>query len=275
MTEDHQTLLRRAVALGRPLLVALDVDGTIAPIVAVPEAARVPGPTVAVLEKLARVPGVKVALVTGRDERSLEHVVRVPQAWVALEHGRRVVKPGGHAGPLKLEPEALRRLEDFHVWALEEAMPRGGRLEEKEGAWAVHVRELAERAPQEAKRLLEEAERVAKDLGLQVRHGRAVVEAEVHQGDKGRALRTLIVAARAKSVIYVGDDVTDYPALRAASDLGGFGVFVRSPERRRPPPGARGTLSGPEDVAEWLAELADALRRPRASSRGRGSTSRS
>jgi trehalose-6-phosphatase len=56
MRTDHRTLLRRAVALRRPLLVALDVDGTIAPIVSVPEDARVPGPTVAVLEKLRGCP---------------------------------------------------------------------------------------------------------------------------------------------------------------------------------------------------------------------------
>lgn len=272
-------LARRAAALPRPLLIALDVDGTIAPIVPVPEDARVPPETCAILDRLCAVPRVRVALVTGRDERSLDQVVHIRGAWIAVEHGRRVVRPGGHAGPLRLEPEAARRLEDFHGWAEEHALSRGARIEEKEGAYAIHVRELAERSAGEAQRVLADAARVAKDLGLHVRHGRAVVEAEVHQGDKGRALQLLLRATRAASAIYIGDDVTDHPALRIAEETGGLGIFVRSPERRQSPRAASGSVTGPEQVTLLLAALAGALtesqKRARSRSRGRGSASRS
>jgi trehalose 6-phosphate phosphatase len=166
-------------------------------------------------------------------------------------------------------------LEDFHGWALTDAVLRGARLEEKEGAWAVHVRELAERAPDAAQRILDDAARTANDLGLFVRHGRAVVEAEVHQGDKGRALHALATATRAKSAIYIGDDFTDHPALRAADTLGGFGIFVRSADGVPKPRGVRGELAGPEDVAEFLAALADALGRRTTRRSARGSASRS
>ena len=84
----------RIVGLPRPLLLAFDVDGTLAPIVARPERARVPTATRRVLAHLAASRGIDVALVTGRDAASLRRVVRVARVWRALEHGRLVVAPG-------------------------------------------------------------------------------------------------------------------------------------------------------------------------------------
>ena len=46
------SLAERVAALDRPLLVALDVDGTISPIVRDPDRARIPEPTMAVLREL-------------------------------------------------------------------------------------------------------------------------------------------------------------------------------------------------------------------------------
>jgi hypothetical protein len=54
--------------------------------------------------------------------------------------------------------------------------------------------------------------------------------------------------------VYAGDDVTDEPAIRFASEHG-IGIFVRSPERPHPPSEARGMVDGPAS----LARLIDAL----------------
>ncbi len=252
-------LVERICALPRPLLVALDVDGTLAPIVEDPEASRVPAPLARSLGVLAAARGVRLALVTGRDARSLGHVVRVPGAWRAVEHGRRVLRPGERARVPRLAPDVRRRLERFAAWAEREAVPEGARLERKAAAVAVHVRGLAERSQADADAVLRAAEREARRLGLACREGRAVREVEAEPGDKGEALARLVGATRARGVIYAGDDVTDYPAIRRAAELGGEGLFVRSKERPRAPRSATVSVTNGAELALLLAALADRL----------------
>src|SRR5690606_15309573 len=81
--------------------------------------------------------------------------------------------------------------------------------------------------------LLARAARRARKLGLHVRHGRAVLEAELAPGDKGVALASLRERTGARSVFFAGDDLTDLPAIRYASRHG-LGAFVASTERAAP-----------------------------------------
>lgn len=260
MTTDPKRIARAVVALPRPLLVALDVDGTLAPIVEEPDAARVPPKTRAIVRRLTRLPRVRVALITGRSAASLKKVAGVTGVWRALEHGRVIVPPGAPTPRGEVDPIARERLDAFERWAREHVVPHGARLERKAAARAVHVRRLSESDPDEAARLLRAAQRYAEKLGLHARPGRAVVEAEAAPGDKGDALEAIRFASRTRGVVYAGDDVTDYPAIRRAADLGGIGIFVRSEERSRLPRGTLGAVvDGPEGMAELLAELVEAL----------------
>lgn len=244
--------------LSRPLLVACDVDGTLAPIVDDPAAARVPPSVARDLRTLAARRGVHVALVTGRDAGALARLVRVPGAWRALEHGARLVAPRERAARRRLSPAELARLGAFEAWALERAVPHGAELEHKPESRALHVRTLARRQPALARRLLREASAAARRSSLSPRAGRAVLEAELRPGDKGDALSQLVRAARCRGVVYVGDDLTDVPAIRRAVELGGIGLFVRSAERPRAPRGATASLAGPAEVAALLSLLARA-----------------
>lgn len=250
-------LVARAKGLPRPLLVAMDVDGTLAPIVDDPDAARIPPDTARSLRALAGARGMRVALVTGRDARSLGRMAWLGEIYRAVEHGRRLLAPGDRAGRRpRLPPEDRQRLDGFAAWADEHALPHGARLERKDGAVALHVRELAVRAPARAKRLLDQAKAAAIANQLHPRRGRNVLEAELEAGDKGAALRTIHRKLRAKGVVYAGDDLTDAPAIRTAVELGGIGLFVRSKERPRPPRGATAALAGTEAVAAFLDGLA-------------------
>jgi len=250
-----EDLAARARKLPRPLLVALDVDGTLAPIVDDPDAARIPPDTARSLRTLADARGFRVALVTGRDARSLGRMAKLDGIYRAVEHGRRLLAPGEPNRKRALPADDKDRLAGFRDWAEEHAVPAGARLEDKDGAVAVHVRELTERAPARAKRVLEQAKAAAIAHRLHPRKGRNVLEAETDTGDKGSALRTIHRELRAKGVVYAGDDLTDGPAIRAAAELGGLGLFVRSKERPRPPRGATAALAGTEAVAAFLARL--------------------
>ncbi|MGD8862598.1 MAG: trehalose-phosphatase [Myxococcales bacterium] len=255
----RSAILERILALPRPLLLAFDVDGTLAPILDDPAAARVPVDTGKALRRLAGRRGLRVALVTGRDARSLAQMVRVPGAFRAVEHGRVVIAPGQRAGGGRLSREEHAKLDAFEQWVRKRAVPAGGELEVKAAARALHVRKLERRDPDRAAGLLAEAARMARTAGLSPRPGRAVLEAELSAGDKGIALANLVRQTRAKGVMYAGDDLTDRPAIAKASELGGVGLFVKSPERRRTPRGASGALRDQHEMGVLVRELADAL----------------
>lgn len=257
-------LVRRVARLPRPLLLALDVDGTLAPIVDDPAAARVPAATARTVRALCALPRVHVALVTGRDAASLGRVARVSGAWRALEHGRVVVAPGARLRTRPLSAAERGRLQAFERWIHEHARDLGARLERKPESRSLHVRELARRSPARAARLLDEAWRAADDAGLHPRAGRGFVEGTLTRADKGSAVAAIAQATGARATVYLGDDATDEPAIRRAGSLGGLGIFVRSNERPLAPRGASATLDGLAEVAVLLTALVRPLREPRA-----------
>ncbi|HJL16671.1 MAG TPA: trehalose-phosphatase [Sandaracinaceae bacterium LLY-WYZ-13_1] len=256
---DPGKLAEAIAALERPLVIALDVDGTLAPIVEDPSKARVPSATARTLRHLRSVDGVELALVTGRDHGQLERMVSLPGAWRVVEHGRVIIAPGERPRGPSIEPEDRRRLGQFRAWALEHAGPRGAHVEDKDAAVVVHVRKLAAEDRDAAEAVLDDARDAATELDLCCRDGRAVLEAELEPSDKGTALASLLDAAGAASCVYAGDDLTDEPAIALASRHG-IGIFVRSAERPDPPPGTTAVVEGPGGLAELLGVLERTLK---------------
>ena len=76
-----------------PLLIALDIDGTIAPIAPTPAQAAVPPRTRETLERLTRLPNVHVAFVTGRAAADGRQLVAVADSWTIGNHGIETVDP--------------------------------------------------------------------------------------------------------------------------------------------------------------------------------------
>ena len=75
---DPESLISAARLHGRPLLLMLDVDGTLAPIVLRPSLAQVPEETRRVLASLVTRPGVFVVLVSGRAASDARRVISAP-----------------------------------------------------------------------------------------------------------------------------------------------------------------------------------------------------
>ena len=248
---------QRFDALAPPVLLGLDVDGTLAPIVDRPEDAAVPDETQRILRKLAKAEGLIVALVTGRDLRALRAMARVPGAWRAVEHGGHIVAPGERASRRSMTADETRRVEGFVHWA-EGAIAEPGSdarlsLERKARSVALHTRGSSS---SESQRWLEEAKRAARRFALNAREGRAVLEAELDSADKGVALATLHERTGARSVFYAGDDLTDLPAIRYAKEHG-IGVFVKSEERPQRPKQASFAVPGHQALAVFLGSLAE------------------
>ncbi len=244
------------LALERPLLVALDVDGTLAPIVRNPDEAAIPKDTLQVLRALASLPTVELALITGRDFESLTRMERLDGIWRGVEHGGLVIGPGEQPQRRQLEKAHEVALARFREWVSDHA--EDAFVEYKPRAVAVHVRAIAETDPARANKLLDEAEELAAGLGLHVRKGRCVREAEVLEHSKGEALREIFERSGARSTFFAGDDVTDIPAIEFASTHG-IGAFVLSAERPHPPIESMSVIESAREVAQLLAELSDRL----------------
>jgi trehalose 6-phosphate phosphatase len=245
----------------RPVLLALDFDGVLAPIVQrAPDARPLPG-VAPLVEELASTDGVTVALVSGRARADLATVSGLgPDAGVLLvgSHGAELdhtglddTGPGLSRGP-ELDDAAVERLQRV-VSALTEVAERypGAGVETKPTAGVLHTRQVAR--DQVSSATEEALQAVGVIDGAHVTRGKEVVEVAVTEASKGVAVQALRKALGAHGVLYVGDDVTDETVL---SSLGPGDVGVKVGEG---PTAATYRVASPEAVRELLRALRDLL----------------
>ncbi|MEO6879344.1 MAG: trehalose-phosphatase [Mycobacteriaceae bacterium] len=187
------------------LLVASDFDGTLAPIVEDPGAARPDPAGLAALVALGAVAGTRVALVSGRARTDLARLSGAP-AVVHLvgSHGAEVDEDFAD-GISPAATELLSRLTD-ELTALVDRSPGVG-LETKPSSVAVHVRGAE---PDVAEQTLTTVRTgPASWDGVHVTEGKAVIELAVLAADKGSALALLRGGSSDTVTVFLGDDVTD------------------------------------------------------------------
>jgi trehalose 6-phosphate phosphatase len=193
----------------------LDVDGTLAPIVARPELAAVPEPTRAQLRRLAARYAL-VACVSGREGEDARRLVGVHDVVCVGNHG------------LELDPRTDEHAEAIAAFRERVALP----VEDKRLSLSYHFREAADENAARAA-LAEVAER-ARAAGLDARWGRKVLEVRpAADADKGTAVRALLERAGARRGLYAGDDTTDldgFAGLAAAGLEHAVRIAVASPE---------------------------------------------
>ncbi|HEV7768387.1 MAG TPA: trehalose-phosphatase [Thermoanaerobaculia bacterium] len=211
--------------LSRATLLAFDFDGTLAPIRDDPADVWMNRGATALLREATQMEGVVVAVVSGRDLEDLALRIDAPGAYLVGSHGLEIRGPGGvvvrDAPPMREELDRELRAD------IEEA---GFRLEMKKHAIALHWR-----GARANDGFLFRFRVWARAANLDVIEGRCVIEARSRGGGKEEALRWLAAACGTSRVIYAGDDLTDFGALRFAAERG-RAVFVASSERT-PPPG--------------------------------------
>ena len=210
------------------LVIGLDFDGTLAPIVEDPNQARIhPDAPELLVELASLVRG--IAVITGRPARQalalgdLDLIAtRVAEAgkefvvlgqygnerWTSTE--RRVISPrppAGLAAFLREVPSLLRRADAAEAY-----------VEQKGLAVAVHTRRLADPAGAFARMrpLLTDA---ADRHGLTVEPGRLVVEVRAPGMHKGLAVRDLVRRLDAEAFLFAGDDLGDVEAFAQVREL--------------------------------------------------------
>ena len=223
-------------------VVAIDFDGTLAPIVARPEDAR---PAQGALEAVRALAGRvgTCAIVTGRPAETVVELgsLHDVERLVVLGHYGLQRWVGGQLASPDPDPgvdQARRRLPDLLDGA-DEAVT----VEDKHHSLVVHTRRADDphRAFTDLRAPLES---LAHQCGLELVPGRFVLELRPPGVDKGGALKQLVERRDATAVLFVGDDVGDLPAYDAIELLRDRGV-----------PGVK-VCSGSDEVAE-LRERAD------------------
>lgn len=256
-----------------PFLVALDIDGTLAPIAPTPEQATIPPHTRQTLERLTRLPNVHVAFVTGRAASDGRRLVAVPNSWTIGNHGVELVDPGG-ALRVDAAAEAYGPAVARAVQLLRDRVGgfRGVLVEDKTWTVSVHVR-LAD--PDVVPDVEREVESIARELGLRELHGKKIFELRppiaIHKGVALLALAAMLGVLRGDvmtgSLLYAGDDRTDEDAFRVMPPPPADAVTVHVGSAELPN-GQRTIaellLDDPAAVHDFLEWLAAIREQPRA-----------
>ncbi|MFJ5958451.1 trehalose-phosphatase [Paenarthrobacter sp. NPDC092416] len=244
----------RRIAATEHLLVALDFDGTLSPIVDHAGEARPLPRSAAALESLAELPRTTTALISGRALDSLRLVASPPAPTLLIgSHGAEVWLGKGSLG-LELDDEQRTRLEEVRevLQGIVDVAP-GTLLESKPAGVVLHTRLADDDVAEDA---VEAATRTLRDVpGVYLKTGKRVLETSVVHASKGEAVEFLRQATGATAILFAGDDVTDEDALgRLMGDDVGIKVgldFTQAPYR----------VEAPGQVSELLEALLRERRR--------------
>lgn len=217
--------LRTTLTAADGLVLCLDFDGTLAPIVADPEDASITSGNRDLIRRLATTGNIRVGIVSGRSLDDLRERVGVDDIFYAGNHGMewddgtgRTVAPAAR--------DARSSLSDV----LDELQPRlasvpGCTVEDKDLTATVHCRRVADTQVPEVVRAVEESLQSRSDLSCHTGKEILEIRPDVSMG-KDRPVEYLCENHPNRVGIFIGDDVTDEDGFEAVEDDGGYGVLV-------------------------------------------------
>jgi trehalose 6-phosphate phosphatase len=237
-------------------LLAFDFDGSLAPIVARPEDARLAPGALEVLTALAE-RAAAVVIVTGRPAMTaveLGGFDAVARLAVLGHYGLQRWQDGTLTTP---EPDPGIAV----VWAALQAIcPSGGLVEDKDHSVVIHTRGTAE-PDRDLEALREPVAALAAENGLEVVGGRLVWEVRPPGVDKAVALRSVAAQVDPAVILVAGDDLGDLPLFAAAAGLGIPYVRIAVVSEGAAPEVAQAadaTVDGPSELVAMLRSLLSA-----------------
>lgn len=207
----------RALLARRPRGLMTDIDGTISPIAATPEAARVSDDAREQLRILAQRLDC-VAAISGRSASDAAAMVGIPHMQYIGNHGLEVWRDGVAEPIAEARPYAAAVGAVLRV-AQEQLTLPGILVEHKGVTGSIHYRQAADPAAAEAA-IAAVLQSLANAHGLRLTQGRMVWELRPPlEVNKGTAVRRLVSQYKLKSVIFLGDDRTDADAFTVLREL--------------------------------------------------------
>ena len=259
--EDRNKL--KSTLFGKIIVLFLDYDGTLTPIVETPDKAVLSLENKNLLKKLIRNPKCKLAIISGRALKDLKKMVNIANIVYVGNHGLEIEGP-----MIKFEsPVSLRykRILEHIKDDLQRKLSaiKGAFVEDKGLSLSIHYR-LADRDQvPKIKTILHEATILytVRDK-IKISMGKEVFEIRPALGwDKGKVVLWLLArwqfALLDKDIlpIYLGDDVTDEDAFGVLRNKG-ITIFVGEPKKSK----AQYYLKNTQEVKYFLKRIAQVTR---------------
>ncbi|GAB4847299.1 hypothetical protein Ancab_026343 [Ancistrocladus abbreviatus] len=249
---------------GKKLVVFLDYDGTLSPIVDDPDRAFMSDDMRKTVRKVARY--FPTAIVSGRCRDKVYDFVRLAELYYAGSHGMDIKGPakgskymrGSQAVLFQPASEFLPMIDEVCKVLLEKTKSiLGAKVEHNKFCVSVHFRCVDEKKWTE---LANEVRSVMKGYPkLRLSQGRKVLEIRpTIKWDKGKALEFLLESLGFSNCsdvfpVYIGDDRTDEDAFKVLRDRGqGFGILVSKIPKQTD---ASYHLQEPSEVMGFLQRL--------------------
>ncbi|KAI4317248.1 hypothetical protein L6164_025136 [Bauhinia variegata] len=251
---------------GKQIVMFLDYDGTLSPIVEDPDRAFMSDAMRKTVRKLARC--FPTAIVSGRCRDKVYNFVRLAELYYAGSHGMDIKGPttsskyNQDSEAILFQPatEFLPMIDEVYQQLVEKTKSTPGAIvENNRFCVSVHFRCVDEKKWSE---LAHQVRSVLKGYPkLRLNQGRKVLEIRpIIKWDKGNALEFLLDSlgfANCTDVfpVYIGDDRTDEDAFKKLRDRGqGFGILVSKFPKDTC---ASYTLQEPDEVMDFLQRLVD------------------
>jgi len=237
-----------------------DYDGTLTPIVDLPELAVAGKDIIKCLRRIAGKNKVLLGIVSGRAMSDIKERLSISGAIYAGNHGLEIEGPGlKFVHPLAEELNSILRLINQ---VLNKAMKdiRGVIVEDKGMTLSVHYRLVDEQTLPEVHRRFENIVRLPRMMGkIKTTAGKKVHEVRpAIPWDKGKAISLIVEKYVPKHrrkdmvLIYLGDDRTDEDAFKVVNHMEGISILVGKSEQQTE---ARYYLNSTQEVLTFLLEL--------------------
>ncbi|KAK1403729.1 Trehalose 6-phosphate phosphatase [Heracleum sosnowskyi] len=253
-------------SIGKQIVMFLDYDGTLSPIVDDPDRAFMSDAMRATVRKLARY--FPTAIVSGRCTDKVYNFVRLAELYYAGSHGMDIKGPSKGSQYKKTAQSVLCQpatkflpmIKEVYKTLLDKTKSTpGAKVENNKFCLSVHFRCVEEKKWSE---LAQKVRSVLKDYPkLQLTQGRMVLEIRpTIKWDKGKAVEFLLESLGYTNFtdvfpVYIGDDRTDEDAFKVLTERGqGLGILVsKTPKETN----ASYSLREPSEVMKFLQLLVD------------------
>ncbi|MBA0772293.1 hypothetical protein Gotri_007702 [Gossypium trilobum] len=251
---------------GKQIVMFLDYDGTLSPIVEDPDRAFMSKKMRKTVRKLAKC--FPTAIVSGRCRDKVYKFVKLAELYYAGSHGldikgpekRSKSKSDGESVLFQPASEFLPMIDEVYKQLVDTTKSTpGAKVENNKFCLSVHFRCVDEKKWSE---LAQQVRSVLKEYPkLRLTQGRKVLEIRpTIKWDKGKALEFLLESlgfANCTDVfpVYIGDDRTDEDAFKILRDRGqGFGILVSKFPKET---SASYSLQEPDEVMDFLRRLVE------------------
>ncbi|KAM1068301.1 hypothetical protein ACFX2A_000282 [Malus domestica] len=251
---------------GKQIVMFLDYDGTLSPIVEDPDRAFMSDAMRKTVKKVARC--FPTAIVSGRCRDKVYKFVRLAELYYAGSHGMDIKGPAKGSKYMKVSQgvlcqpasEFLPMIDEVYRLLVDKTKSTpGAKVENNKFCLSVHFRCVDEKKWNE---LFLQVRSILKEYSmLKLTQGRKVLEIRpTIKWDKGKALEFLLESlgyANCTDVfpVYIGDDRTDEDAFKVLRERGqGFGILVsKGPKETN----ATYSLQEPAEVMDFLQRLVE------------------